>query len=274
MRLTKSVLFVTMLGLILAAGSTVWGQSQRGLVAGDLPSFDAWVNMNARNYDVGERARVSFSVTEDAYVFIFVRDPRGEERQIFPNFYEQNNYVRRNERRTIPGGNYQLMVTGPPGPNVVTLVAVKRNQSWFGEYKRFSSSNPYPSISGGATALANRARTAESSGASKRGLVAGPIPAADNVATASVEYRVYGGGGGGGYRRGSLDVVTSPNGATVTLNGEYMGRTPLERDDLAAGTYRIKVERRGYWDMERSLTIEAGQKRKVRINMQPAPERD
>ena len=45
---------------------------------------------------------------------------------------------------------------------------------------------------------------------------------------------------------GSLHVESEPPGATVTLNGEARGVTPLDVADLLLGNHEVKVELKGY----------------------------
>ena len=46
--------------------------------------------------------------------------------------------------------------------------------------------------------------------------------------------------------KGSLRVESEPAGATVTLNGEAQGVTPLDVGDLFLGSHEVRVELRGY----------------------------
>ncbi len=46
-------------------------------------------------------------------------------------------------------------------------------------------------------------------------------------------------------------------GAEVFINEEYKGKTPLLLEDVAPGTYKIRITLSGYYDWERSVLIEA-----------------
>ena len=47
-------------------------------------------------------------------------------------------------------------------------------------------------------------------------------------------------------RTGTLTVRSSPDGANVTIDGKWLGRTPLTLEDVAFGTREVRVVRQGY----------------------------
>jgi TonB family protein len=58
---------------------------------------------------------------------------------------------------------------------------------------------------------------------------------------------------------GSLKVTTDPDGASVFLNGEERGLTPLDVDTLSLGSYQVRIARSGFEDeeLEAELTAES-----------------
>jgi len=54
---------------------------------------------------------------------------------------------------------------------------------------------------------------------------------------------------------GSLDVVSSPMDATVFLNGEQKGTTPITLKNLMVGKYELKLEKEGYFGSLNDITI-------------------
>ena len=46
-----------------------------------------------------------------------------------------------------------------------------------------------------------------------------------------------------------LAIVTTPAGASVYLNGKYLGETPLVVDGIEAGSYRLEIRKGGYYDI-------------------------
>ncbi len=56
----------------------------------------------------------------------------------------------------------------------------------------------------------------------------------------------------------SLSVITTPPGAEVYLDGVAMGETPLELDDLAAGSRQLSLQHPLYETVELAIPLEAG----------------
>ena len=58
---------------------------------------------------------------------------------------------------------------------------------------------------------------------------------------------------------GSLDVVTEPMDATVTINGKGYGLTPTTIDRLLVGSYNVELTKSGYAAETQTVTIREGQ---------------
>lgn len=54
---------------------------------------------------------------------------------------------------------------------------------------------------------------------------------------------------------GSLDVMTSPSGASITINGKDYGTTPATINKLLIGDYTVNLSKAGYASINRSVTI-------------------
>ncbi|NQU06596.1 MAG: PEGA domain-containing protein [Calditrichaeota bacterium] len=57
-----------------------------------------------------------------------------------------------------------------------------------------------------------------------------------------------------------MNITSDPSGATVYLNGAYLGTTPLMRDDLTPGEGTLTVEMRGYVTHSQLIRLTAGDK--------------
>ena len=57
---------------------------------------------------------------------------------------------------------------------------------------------------------------------------------------------------------GTITVRTQPSGATVKLDGKYIGSTPIVRKEMQPGNYRILITKSGFNNVSRSLSIKAG----------------
>jgi len=268
----------TLLALILTAAACMAqpqvvgsrGPYERGVIpnppqGGD---FTASLSVEKQSYDIGEPITINFRVSRDAYVFIFSKDPTGVEQQIFPNFYDQSNFVRANRTRTIPDGGYSLQVTGPGGRNEITLVAVREDYPFLREWRRYSRTEPYPSARGGAAAISGQARGAASprTGAETRGIQ--PVPPNQRIAEASTWFGVRDQGHRPGGRFGSVAVQTEPRGATVYLDGRRIGIAPVAERRVQPGDTTLRIELPGYWTYEREVRVQRGETSIVRLRME------
>jgi len=57
---------------------------------------------------------------------------------------------------------------------------------------------------------------------------------------------------------GSISIISNPSGATVYLNGAYMGKTPLSLDNVISKSHIITVKKTGYNDKTLRLSLSAG----------------
>jgi hypothetical protein len=68
---------------------------------------------------------------------------------------------------------------------------------------------------------------------------------------------------------GKIQVRSNPSGASVTVNGEWRGRTPLALDDLAFGNYEVRVVSPGYDVAREEITLSsAAASRNVSVRLQ------
>lgn len=68
----------------------------------------------------------------------------------------------------------------------------------------------------------------------------------------------------------SLSLISHPEGATVTIDGENKGNSPANQS-LEAGVHTIRVEKNGYLTREIPLTIKAGYKLSVLVYLAASP---
>lgn len=68
---------------------------------------------------------------------------------------------------------------------------------------------------------------------------------------------------------GSLSVETDPAGATVLVDGQAWGTTPLAVRPIAPGDHRVRVVKQGYLDNSRVVSVQAGQVGRVQVKLTP-----
>lgn len=59
---------------------------------------------------------------------------------------------------------------------------------------------------------------------------------------------------------GELTIISQPPGAHVSLNGKYLGDTPLTLPSVAASTYLVAIQGDGYVPVNQTVDIMAGQR--------------
>jgi len=71
---------------------------------------------------------------------------------------------------------------------------------------------------------------------------------------------------------GSLDVRSSPSGASIYIDGVYKGVTPKVISGLSAGSHQAKVTKSGYNDYTRTTSVTAGKTATVSATLSPIPQ--
>ncbi len=67
---------------------------------------------------------------------------------------------------------------------------------------------------------------------------------------------------------GSLRVLSTPTGAEVVLDGETVGQTPLNLDEVDVGPHVIAVRSEAFYNFEQGINIEGGQRTIVNANLE------
>jgi hypothetical protein len=100
------------------------------------------------SYNIGERIRITASVNQDAYVYLFSVHSDGQIDLILPNQLSSGNvFLRAGETRSFPPstGGYLLQVDGPVGQDKVLAVASKRQLN-IDELASFKGNQPFATI--------------------------------------------------------------------------------------------------------------------------------
>ena len=66
---------------------------------------------------------------------------------------------------------------------------------------------------------------------------------------------------------GSVSISTDPSGASVYLDGDDYGETPVRRDDVETGEYTLALHKDGYVDAMQMLTISRGRTAEVDVKL-------
>jgi hypothetical protein len=68
---------------------------------------------------------------------------------------------------------------------------------------------------------------------------------------------------------GSISISSSVDGASVFVDDELVGESPVIREDVPAGRHRIRVESAGHQPFETDVRVRAGERAEVEANLSP-----
>lgn len=214
-------------------------------------------------YNIGERIRITVSVSDAAYVYLFSVHANGAIDLILPNRLSGGNeQMSAGETRTFPpnGANYALSVGGPAGQDKVLAVA-SRTPLNIDQIANFSGGNQFAEVT--VRGQDNLARALS--------IVVTPIPPTDWV-TAVAFFQV-----GGAVVNppppaptvGNVQVVTTP-GANVYIDGQLVGQAPLNFS-ANAGQRQIRISLDGYRDYTATINVVGGRTTVVNAPLQAIP---
>ena len=70
-------------------------------------------------------------------------------------------------------------------------------------------------------------------------------------------------------REGSIEVLSRPSGADVSLDGRMVGQTPLTISNVREGTHVIGVELSGFSRWATSVRVEGGKPSRIGASLMP-----
>lgn len=261
-------LLLSALALIMTTGAIAQGSSAGAQSVRVMPVPDNELNVRIwtrdREYRVGETLDIYYRTNRDAYVLIFSTSPDGETRQLLPNAYDSDNFVRGGQTYSIPNRGYQLQITPPTGREKLSIVAFSdRNRALEAYSTRRSEAFPK---SDGPRAAISRVIVRPDDRERGRGR---------RYAEDSTTIQVVRGRGDWrdndrwdnrrGY--GSLSINSNPPGAYVYINGQYSGVTPLNMGQVRTGNYDITLNRPGYQPVRRRVNVGDGERERVYENL-------
>lgn len=254
--------------------------------------FRATIWTDRQSYYEGDPIRIHFRATRDAYIYIFDTDTHGVTRQLFPNFYDRDNFVGAGQTSRIPDRSYSLTVTGPGGREYLDIVAVAERYSCLTPYERFRQGDPFPRREGGRKGLLQVLEKAQRrtggprypdegpSARSRRGNRVAPsrvvphgvvidVPRYDIEVTAWAETsflvraRAY---QQPAWEVGHLRISSDPSHAEIYVDGERKGQTS-ETVPLDYGWHKVAVEKSGYAPLGADVLIDRSSRRSIHFDL-------
>ena len=244
-------------------------------------------------YRIGDNIRIYFKVNRPSYVYIFNTTADGVTRQIFPNYFDRNNYIYSGWTYYIPDQFYSLLITGPRGRENIQAIAISYRYPFIEEYHQFKSSAPFPKVKKGGMDLIERYkneinREGMKSDESKSGVVkykAGyiiPSPNFNEYAEDWASFEVVGDyydydlnrdrgedeNDWGDIEQGSgeLRIKTDPKNATIIIDGINRGTTP-KNFILRPGFYTVTLKKSGYRKWYSNVQVQGDSITEIRVRL-------
>jgi hypothetical protein len=70
---------------------------------------------------------------------------------------------------------------------------------------------------------------------------------------------------------GSVRILSTPEGADVRIDGELVGKTPVQREAVGAGDHLVEVRLKGYFDHKETVKIEGGREKLYSVDLKVLP---
>lgn len=206
-------------------------------------------------YIEGEKQRITVSVNQDAYVYVFNIQANGVVAVLLPNGFSGGTpFLRAGETRTFPTPNagYELTIGAPYGQEKILALASKT---------QLNLGQVIPQV--GNNQIVNATVQGQDGLARALAVVVTPLPVqgwVTDVADFQTRSRVV------APSTGTLVVNVNSNGANVSLDGVLIGRGDVRRV-VPAGQYTVRVSLGGFQDFQQVVNIQAGQTVTVNVNL-------
>ena len=70
---------------------------------------------------------------------------------------------------------------------------------------------------------------------------------------------------------GALRILSSPEGADVKIDGELIGKTPVQRDAVPSGDHIVEFKMAGFFDHKETMKIEGGREKVFSVDLKALP---
>ncbi len=219
------------------------------VISQPVPPLSVKLSLPKGSYQVGEAIVVTYTVNRAAYVYICDVDPTGKVILLFPSYLEPDNHVAAGTH-TLPGRNYTLRVAAPAGTERLYAFAATSPLPNFPT----SFGNGFPILSYNSAGFINTVRQTMQS------QIASGNWAEDTLSFTVVAVPTT----------GTLRISSSPQGASVTVDGTPVGPTPVQVT-AGAGTHTVVLTKPGYQTATRQVTVTAGQTSYLNVTLTPTP---
>lgn len=244
----KKLFILTVLIVLMTCISFANDMLQKIIVTPDLPpaSFDISISIDKGNggtYQPGETMNLTFRTNKDAYVVLYDIQPNGAVNIIFPNRYDQNNFVRANTTYYLPRQGYNFTIDNIVGTEYIQAVASTQQFVNFNQWQQAFNTSVYPPVSLNAPDYFKNF-------SSKIAVVPNPqIEWTSAIVSFNVQAYQY---------NGYLNCTSYPSGAEIWVDGAYTGRRTPTALTLGAGNHLIRYVITQHREKSQYVTIQPG----------------
>lgn len=246
-KVKRVAFFLILLGLVVwpSAGSAV---DPKAILVNPNPSpgfnLELWVDRAAgATYYPGDHIEIFFRSNNNAYVYLLDIDTQGRLHWLLPSVWFPDNYLPAHQIRKLPDSSRSLTVEGPEGIEWLVLIASTQPLTLPYVNESVKSGKFAPYIEGSPDKLMSEIKV--------KGLVVQP---SQTWATTFTSFKVTAQQPVPQY--GSVSVSSNPVGATVFLDGQQRGTTPMRIDQVSIGKHEITLVKAGYYTFTNQFTIE------------------
>ncbi len=211
-------------------------------------SFDIqlWLSKgDGATYISGENLTLSFRTTKNAYVVLYDIQSNGSVNIIFPNRYDQDNFVYADTTYTLPRGGYNFTVDTVTGMEYIQAVASTEQFVNFNQWQQAFTNSVYPSVSLNAEEYFGNFNSRIS-----------VIPNPEIQWTSAItSFNVRSNSNYNGY----LSCTSYPSGAEIWVDGRYTGRKTPTSFTLNSGNHLIRYVINQTRENSRYVNITPGQ---------------
>ncbi len=207
----------------------------------DEPVFGVELAASRSTYAPGELLQVKFSLTHDAYVYLYNVTTEGEVKLLAPNRFLQETRFPAGTH-TLPTEGWRMRLTEPEGMEYLQLVATAEPLDFY-EAERFAE-EPFLEFSD-PKAFADQLTE----------LVG------ERWGTAWTGFRIY-------QPRAMLHVESRPRGAAVWAGGRRLGTTPF-MGTVHAGATTVEIRLTGYETVTRRVELGDGDEAHIVVELSP-----
>ncbi len=206
------------------------------------PSIVVALKADQTTYAPGDPLKLTFTLSRDAYVYLYNLTADGKVKLVVPNRFLQDPWFPAGTH-TLPTRGWVLRATEPEGIEYLQLVASAEALPFY-QAKTFETDAFLMYVNPAAFAAQITALLPGTWG------------------TAWTFYRVH-------RPRATLSVITAPSGASVWVGGVYLGRTPLSAV-ISPGRVRVRVEKEGYEVRSLDLSVADGEELTLSLTLAAA----